>query len=66
MLFFLLKTTNERLTVQIFFNLQNHPIFYSEERLVNLIIRKECFVGLSILLFYAFALETEYLYTLSL
>ena len=35
--------------MQIFFNLQNHPTFHSEERLVNLVRRRECSVGLSIL-----------------
>ena len=41
------------MTVQMFYNLQNHPIFHSEERLVNLARRRECLVGLSILLVYA-------------
>ena len=36
----------------IFFNLQNHPTFLSEERFVNLARGRECFVGLSILLVY--------------
>ena len=39
-------------TVKISFNLQNHPTFYSEERLVNYVRRRECFDGLSILLVY--------------
>ena len=38
--------------VHMFFNLQNHPTFHSEERLVNLVIGSECFVGLSKLLVY--------------
>ena len=45
-----LKKTNNKnyfLTVQFFFNLQNHPTFLSEERLVNLVRGGECFVGLS-------------------
>ena len=33
--------------VQIYYNLQNHPTFYSAERLVNLVRRRELFVGLS-------------------
>ena len=37
----------------MFFNLQNHPTFHSEERLVNLVRGRECFVGLSILLVFA-------------
>ena len=36
-----------------FLNLQNHPSFLSEERLFNFVRRRECFVGLSILLVYA-------------
>ena len=36
------------LIVQIFYNLQDSPTFLSEERLVNLVRRSECFVGLSI------------------
>ena len=35
-----------------FFNLQNHLTFNSEERLVNLLRGRECFVGLSVLIFY--------------
>ena len=38
---------------KFFFNLQNHPTFHGEERLVNLERRRECLVGLSILIFYA-------------
>ena len=41
-----LKTKNNLLTVHIFFNLQNHPTFQTEERLVNLVNGRECFVGL--------------------
>ena len=41
------------LPVQIFFNLQNHHSFHSEERLDNLVTWRECFVGLSILLVFA-------------
>ena len=37
----------------IVFNLQNHPTFHSEESLVNLVRGRECLVGLSILLVYA-------------
>ena len=40
------------MTVPFCFNLQNHPTFHSEERLVNLLRGGECFVGLSILLVY--------------
>ena len=43
------KSKNNSLTVQIFFNPQNHPTFDSEERLVNLVRGRECFGGLSIL-----------------
>ena len=42
------KNQNNSLTVQIFINLQNHPTFHSEERLVILVSGRECFVGLSI------------------
>ena len=38
--------------VHIFFNQQSHPIFHSEQRLVNLVRRIEWSVGLSILLVY--------------
>ena len=34
----------------MFYNLQNHPTFHSEQRVVNLERRRECFVGLSVLL----------------
>ena len=43
---------NNSLTVQIFFNLQNHPTFQSKEWLVILVRGRECFVVLSILLVY--------------
>ena len=46
------KNKNNWLTIQIFFNLQNHPIFHSKEKLVNIVRGRECFVGLSILLVY--------------
>ena len=39
---------NNSLTVQNFYNLQNHPTFHSEEKLAKLVRRRECFVGLSI------------------
>ena len=35
-----------------FFNLQNHPTFHPEERLVRLVRGRECFNGLSILFLY--------------
>ena len=41
------------MTVHIFLNLQNHPTFHSEERLINVVRERECFVGLSRLLVYA-------------
>ena len=46
------KTKNNSFSMQIFFNLQYHPTFHSEERMVNLVKGRECFVGLSILLVY--------------
>ena len=49
-----LKTKNISLTIRFFFILQNHPIFYLTERLVNLVRGRECFAGLSILFIYAF------------
>ena len=47
-----LKSKNNPLTVQLFYDLQNHPTFHSKERLVNLVRLRECFVGLPILLVY--------------
>ena len=41
------------MTVNTYFNLQNHPTFHSKERLVNLAKGRECFLGLYILLVYA-------------
>ena len=38
----------------MFFNLQNNPTIHSEEKLVNLVRGRECFVGLSILLVLCF------------
>ena len=35
------------MTVKIFYHLQNHPSFHLEERLVNLVRRREQVVGLS-------------------
>ena len=43
---------NNSLNVQILYNLQNHPTCHQEERLVSLVRRRECFVGLSLLLVY--------------
>ena len=40
------------LTVQICYDLQNHPTFNSEEMLANSLRGRECFVGLSLLLSY--------------
>ena len=37
------QTKDNLLNVQIFPNLQNHPIFHSEERLVNVERGRECF-----------------------
>ena len=48
------------MTVQFFFNLQNRPTFHSEERLVNLFRRRECFVGLSTLFVYDVGRGTEH------
>ena len=38
-----IKNTNS-MTVQVFFNLQNHPTFHSEERVVNFVRGRERFV----------------------
>ena len=46
------KANNNSLTVHIIFNLQNHPTFRLEERLVKLARGRECFAGLSVLLVY--------------
>ena len=51
-LVFKLKTKSISLTGLIFFNLQNHPAFHSEESMVNLVRGRECFVGVAILLVY--------------
>ena len=51
------KPKNNSLNVQTFFNLQNQPTFHSEERLVNLVRGRECFVGLSTFLVYAYKKE---------
>ena len=55
--FNVLKNVNNKiiqwLTVQIFYNLQNRPAFHSEERLVNNVRGRECFVSLSIFSVYA-------------
>ena len=56
MIFKKLKTKQKPLTVQLFFNLQNHPTFHSEERLVHLERGREGCIGLSILLVYAWDL----------
>ena len=40
------------MTLQIFYNLQNHPTFHAEKRLVNLQRGSECCAGLSLLLVY--------------
>ena len=40
------------------YNLQNHPTFHSEERLINLARGRECFVDLST---YIVSLQTRYL-----
>ena len=47
-MFLNIKTKVSTWTVQIHYNLQNHPFFNSEERLVNLVRSRERFVGLSI------------------
>ena len=44
---FLIKNKNNSIDVQIHYNLQNHPIYLSAERLVNLIRREELFFALS-------------------
>ena len=46
---FILIKKKKLIYCPIFFDLQNHPTFHSEERLANLVRRRECFVGLSIL-----------------
>ena len=46
--------------VHIFFNQQSHPIFHSEQRLVNLVRRIEWSVGLSILLVYGATVPLYY------
>ena len=52
MIFNKFKSKNKSLTVQIFYNLLNHPTFHSEERLINLVRERKCFVGLPLLLVY--------------
>ena len=48
--FFILKNAS---TVQIFYYLQNHLNFHSEEMLANFVRGRECFVGLSLILVYS-------------
>ena len=48
---FYIKTKITTLTVQIHFILQNHPMFHSKKRWVNLVRRRERFVGQSSYLF---------------
>ena len=40
--FFRIKTKNNSMTAQTYFNLQYHPTFHSEERLVNVVRGREC------------------------
>ena len=48
---FVRKIKNNSLTVQIIFNLQNHPTFHSRGKVGQLIVREsECFFSLSSLL----------------
>ena len=55
-MFLNIKTKVTTWTVQIHYNLQNHPFFNSEERLVNLVRSRERFVGLSISLWLKYIL----------
>ena len=50
-MFFYIKTKITTLTVQFHFILQNHPMFHSKKRWVNLVRRRERFVGQSSYLF---------------
>ena len=50
------QTKDNLLNVQIFPNLQNPPIFHSEERLVNVERGRKGFVCLSLLLVYGLML----------
>ena len=43
---------------EFLFNLQNHPTFQSEERLVNIVSLRECFIGLSTV--YYWFMDTSY------
>ena len=54
-----------KLTVQILWNLQNHPIFHSQERWVNLVRRRECLVALSFL-FFVFTVQGTLCYPLKM
>ena len=59
------KNKNNTLTVHIFYNLQNHPTFLSDERLVNWARGRECFVGLSVLIVYGLHLIHIVVFSLS-
>ena len=48
----------KKIDLQIFLNLQNHPTFHSEKRLVNLERGREYFACLSKLLVYERLLDT--------
>ena len=52
------KTENSSLAVKFFFNLQNHPIFHSEERFL-LARGRECFVGLSTVYIYYYSIPSN-------
>ena len=45
------------MTVQIFFNLQNHPIFHWQERLVILVRGRECFIGLYLSIVFVYGVQ---------
>ena len=59
--FFRIKTKNNSMTAQTYFNLQYHPTFHSEERLVNVVRGREC--ALLVYLYYQSKNAEDTIYT---
>ena len=59
--FFRIKTKNNSMTAQTYFNLQNPPSFHSEERLVNVVRGREC--ALLVYLYYQSKNAEDTIYT---
>ena len=59
--FFRIKTKNNSMTAQTYFNLQYHPTFHSEKRLVNVVRGREC--ALLVYLYYQSKNAEDTIYT---